>query len=159
MAYITLAELDTLIKSAYTTCELSKVEWGTISDADKTIYISRAEDKIDSIKFRGAKVDTLQSQSFPRIINTVNVGIPADIKLAVACFVYNNLSETKSVSDEFNIKRGLGLTSIKLGDISESYSDTVISNINLLDKKVIYTYINKYIMRNSIMRGVDNGVY
>lgn len=79
-AYDTYANADT-----YFLTRLHVGEWTASTNSDKTKALLEASARIDRLKFAGTKVDSDQTEEFPRYYGDEAVGdeeVPTDIKIA-----------------------------------------------------------------------------
>lgn len=79
-AYETYTAADT-----YFLDRLYVAEWTASTNSDKTKALTEASARIDRLKFAGTKVDSAQTEEFPRYYGDEAVGdeaVPTDIKIA-----------------------------------------------------------------------------
>lgn len=135
MSYISLADAKSWIAAHIRSTD--RTGWDALSDAEKTIAMQEAEDKIDDLPLRGRKYDIEvtagipdQQAEFPRIIDGITVSwndstneaiVPQDIKDAV-CLEAVALAQWGSSWRRKNQEQGV--TQINLGGVQESYSAT-----------------------------------
>ena len=75
MEYLSLEELEILVKQLATPAELISVGWWDLSVDAKQVYLDRAVAMFESLKFLGVKQNSAQPLLFPRTINGVFVDV------------------------------------------------------------------------------------
>jgi hypothetical protein len=116
--YLKIEELKTVMRTIFSSTELDKVNFTTVSDTDLGVLLERATRFIDSIKYRGQFVELNQSHAFPRVIDGVTVEVNDSVKAALGCYVYHLLDIPNN--NRYVLQRS-GVSSWSSGDESESY--------------------------------------
>lgn len=113
-----------VMQALYSQKELDLVSYSNLSDADKLIYIERAElfvDDIYTLPYKGSFVTQNQQHAFPRKLNTGFVVDKNDTRVlkAICCVFYDLLKVSVIGSRKDYIRQGI--TSIKTADVTENY--------------------------------------
>lgn len=135
--YIDVEYLDKYIKELVGSKELDILKWSTVSQDDKKVLIGKATAYIDSLNYRGKKLEIGQLNSFPRIIDGV---VTSTTKVELAT-VYCCIAFLKQDNSKRLRLQSEGVKSIDLGGVKESYD----SNSNLIDDKMVKMYLKPYI--------------
>ena len=110
--------------------------WVEFSEIEKEKFLETATIKIDTLKFNGRKTDISQENEFPR--NGCEV-IPKSVKYAC-------IEEAYSIAVDENEERrkliSAGVTSFSLGDLSESYKESVD---NFFLSALCRNFLNRYL--------------
>jgi hypothetical protein len=118
--YITVAEADTYVSSSLLAADTQRTAWEALSTADKELYLKRAAQEIESLKFVGIKYDEDQKMAFPRkYILHEDEEVPQAVKDAQALEALELASPT-SDTDMAGAYAG-NVRSYGLGSISENY--------------------------------------
>lgn len=119
--YVTIAQADQYVKEHYVSNEPLRIQWESLSDEDKEIYLRRAFEQINALPFTGRRRDLRQTLPFPRYIwknsDWYNVQ-RAQIIVAYASTDISRVSE----SAEIESWRLQGLSEVKLGDATYKFS-------------------------------------
>lgn len=91
--------------------------WDDLTDTEKEKLLELAELRIDSQIFRGVRLEDDQTSEFPRLIDGVEVAVNERLKTAV-CFTALDRLGNKDLER--------GVTSVKIGDASETYSQSAV---------------------------------
>jgi len=132
-SYVTIDEADAYITAEYPADDPAREMWDLCDESDKDIRLVSACGKLDTLPFTGAATSPEQSLMWPRNGSEV---VPAAIKHAqieIALFYLRpGLRERQMRAD----LRAQGIKSFSLGDLSETYEDTVSGWIFLDDAKI-----------------------
>ena len=145
--YITLEELETILPTIFTTAELNKIGWETLSNSDKMVYLLRSCDYIDMMRYRGRKYEIGQLRAFPRIIDNVYFPIIENIRLATASMVFHLIETDKDV--RYSLQKQ-GVTSIKSGDEAETYDLGKASATDSASYKLFSSYLSPFLYNGVI---------
>lgn len=123
-SYITIEEAEQYMEQFYTATDALRVSWSVLSDADKEVYLRKAFRCIEGLPLRGCKRLLTQTTMFPR---SDSLTVPqrvkyAQVELAIASM---QLDSGEGLSEDMRERRQLqlqGVTSIKIGKMSEQYS-------------------------------------
>lgn len=141
-SYVTLQEANAIVADKFMSTNEMAINWGKLSDSDKSAVLSKSRSSIDNLKLDGRRASTSQRLEFPRIRNSI---IGVGYRLFVSQYYDNSLEGTaagdgglaqakeaqviNAVYAAFldkdsvaQVKRNVaGLTSKKAGPIAESY--------------------------------------
>lgn len=109
MTYVTLQEAE-----EYFAARIYSEAWADAPEQKKQRVLQTASLRIDTLPFKGKKLDPAQEMAFPRDFMQ---GIPTRLKYAV-CEEALSLLEQETDPDK-------GLISVSIGDASESYSEAI----------------------------------
>lgn len=121
---LTVELLDSILPTLYLTSELEDIKWSSVSDTDKLVLITKAEDFVSNISFENG------AENEPNF--------ETDLNKALCCIVYDYLNASNT--HYADIKSGL--KSYSGPDVSESYVD--IKDFNIVSdsyKKYLWRYI------------------
>lgn len=140
-SYLSLEEADELIEDV----DIGG-KWLGLTKGERTQCLILAAVHIDSLVLSSRKHSFEQPLQFPRGRNTE---VPRAVLLAQALEALT-LSDTQSMQRE--ALREQGVTSIKLGNTSESYSDISASNQNSkLNSKIAMSLMRPYLLGSAVM--------
>jgi hypothetical protein len=125
MSYVTVSEANALVTNNYMSSDPARARWEAISDADKTVLLNRAHQRIENLPFHGRKTVISQSNAFPR---NGDVAVPDKVKLAEV----NEAMYDPIVTGATNYKIQ-GLTSYTIGQFSETFAKGVSDPNNVLN--------------------------
>lgn len=143
--YLSITEADKLI----TACHHDKLsdKWLALPDQDKEVHLRNATYRIDCLRFGGHKHKREQILQFPR---GMSIDIPLKVQLAAAeealAAIDTQLLQRISLQQQ-------GITSVKLGNASESYSDNAVAgsyNCPILSKTA-YNYLRQYLVGSAVI--------
>lgn len=141
-SYVTLQEANAIVADKFMSTNEMAINWGRLSDSDKSAVLSKSRSSIDNLKLDGRRASTSQRLEFPRVRNSI-VGV--GYRLFVSQYYDNSLEGTvandggltqakeaqviNAVYAAFldkdsvaQVRRNVaGLTSKKAGPIAESY--------------------------------------
>lgn len=117
--YINAEEALVIIGAYMTTDE--KTVWSALSPEDQKAMLMRAMLQLESMRYVGRKVDYSQIEAFPRIIVGVDVGVPPNVKAALALQAFENLIQSPEAAKLAELGK-IGVTSYRLDDFSVSFS-------------------------------------
>lgn len=144
--YISLADATTYVGSNYVTTSAEYVAWAALSDAQKELYLKKAQKKIDRLYLRGIKAVSTQTLEFPRAIRTdysrenfplVNITMDANwvIETSVAQRVKDAQVEEAlallvqgSTATKRQQLQNQGVKSFSLGNLTENYGTATKAN-------------------------------
>ena len=140
--YISLADANTYVSDNYPTTVTEYTSWDALSDANKELYLKRAQRKIDRQFLRGVKAVSTQTLEFPRAIRLdyTNISqypettVRQDDNWVVETSVANNVKYAQVEEALYEIinsatanKRlqlqAQGVKSFRLGNLSETFKD------------------------------------
>lgn len=147
-SYCAVKEADEYISGRYVASSEEYMTWMSLSNADKEVYMIRSTDALNTLRYIGRKVRSKQTLSFPRTqyngfgvilvptaYNTVgDVGLirnsetDSDGGLTSAKYAQIENALIIPIADKSNIKDDVrenlirGLTSKKIGSVSETYT-------------------------------------
>ena len=139
-SYLNLDEANELIDGVDTTGK-----WRELTDGERKQYLVLATIHIDSLMLTSRKHKAEQQLQFPR-------GKSSEVPRAVLMAQALTLSDTQAMQRDS--LREQGVTSIKLGNTSESYSDDSNSSSkqnNELKSKVAMSLMRPYILGSAVM--------
>lgn len=142
-SYLSLEEANGLIKSVDTSGK-----WKELTEDERSQYLILATVHIDSLMLSSRKHSSEQTLQFPRGRNTE---VPRSVLLAQALEALT-LSDTQLMQRDS--LREQGVTSIKLGNTSESYSENVGStsgNASQLKSKMALSLMRPYLLGSAVM--------
>ena len=142
-SYLSLEEANELIKDVDTSGK-----WRELTDGERKQYLILATVHIDSLMLTSRKHSAEQTLQFPRGRNSE---VPRAVLMAQALEALT-LSDTQAMQRDS--LREQGVTSIKLGNTSESYSDDSNSSSkqnNELKSKVAISLMRPYILVSAVI--------
>ena len=145
VSYVLVEEANDLVSKTLTSDEISKSGWVELSDSDKLIWLNRATAFIDSLPYRGKKANKMQTNKFPRVVNTLEIGIPNAVKTCTAHLAYLLLLDSKSARREM---QKTGVKSITASKVSESYNED--TSFKALNKETVDSYLSPYLVKGHI---------
>ncbi len=78
-SYITVAEADTLLAD-----HPDAAIWTALTSAEKSTWLIHACNQLETLSFRGSKVETTQALAFPRNFATISNYTPNNVKIGQA---------------------------------------------------------------------------
>ena len=124
--YAAVSEADDYIRSHYLSTSTDRTAWDILSESDKEILLRNACVYIEAQTLSGRKLNSEQTLSFPRLQN----GTVSDDRQIKAAQIEQALFINSSAFSDYEHRKALisqGVKSFSLGDLSESYSDNVVS--------------------------------
>ena len=119
-SYISADEANAFVSENLLSAENQRVAWELLSTDDKELYLKRAAEEIESLKFVGIKYDEGQKMAFPRkYILHEDEEVPQNVKDAQVLEALE-LASPSSDTDMAQAYSG-NVRSYSLGSISESY--------------------------------------
>ena len=129
-AMLTIAQVDALLAIHVPSADLT--DWTGLSNADKSVYICRAQNMIDAGTWKGVKWDSEQSFSFPRkdadgvLIGVANEADPdnplAPLPVREALALLSHSFVHRSDLWERHEGQAMGLVSHSAGGIAKAYT-------------------------------------
>ena len=118
IGYVTLAEANEYISTHYLSKDALRVGWEGMSDADKTVMLTKAFQTLELLPFTGRKTDRSQLKAFPRwphqeVPETIK---HAQIENALACSDPSKEEDLKY----YERLQTFGIESYSIGNLSES---------------------------------------
>lgn len=138
MSYATIEQADKYIESYYSSTDSLREAWDDLDDADKQVYLNRAERFIDQLPFRGRPVN--KHKAFPRYPEkeySLEQVKYATIELAI------NQLDTES-AERIKMQQQ-GVKSYKLGDLSETFKDGLDTKIDESYLTVVYPFLQLWL--------------
>lgn len=117
-SYVTVEEATAYVAQTYTTQEPNYTFWTALSSEEKEIYLRRALPYIENLPFRGKKASSTQKLCFPRYRESE---ISPEVKGAQVEYALSFSDNSPENNDLRKRILGLGITSISMGDTSETY--------------------------------------
>ncbi len=90
-----------------------------LSEGDQLAVLMGAQLLVERLRFKGGKSEPTQKESFPRVINGQDVGIPDEVKLAVVLQAYQSLTTSKETNTLQSLKDA-GVSRYHLDDFDVS---------------------------------------
>lgn len=151
-AFLSLEECESFIVGLVTARELQAVQWVTLGDTDKQVYIDRAYALFSSWKFKGYTVELNQDEQFPRIINDVEVGVTDKIK---KCLTFMTFELLKADLDKRLSLQASGVSEIKVDKMSEKFSlsSDLKPDIALIKNKQVQSMLRGVLKTNALVDG------
>ena len=135
--YITVEELDKIIKVIGADGTYEKVGYEGISDEQKELLIEKAVVSIDNQLYRGRRLSKGQLNAFPRVIDGVCIYTPPSLKYAVSSHV---LKDLKLINSKRLQLQSEGVVSIDTSGVKESYNVEAVECNNWLGYLKNYLY-------------------
>jgi hypothetical protein len=166
-SYASLAEADTYVTDHYLSTDPIRVAWEALDDADKEALLRGSCLAIESLAFTGIKLNFSQPLQFPRQPDAVydsfhrdwqNIDwsyvdyvsedlvagvIPQEVKYAQTETALAMTSTNSSDVQRLKLQQQ-GVTSFRIGDLSETYGKIGSSNIRRLGSEKANTYLSKW---------------
>ena len=118
VGYVTLEEANEYVTDHFTSSNMTRVAWESLSDADKLVLLRNSYRAIEMLTFRGRKTNKTQPSAFPRWPSTE---VPASIKEAqIANAIVLADESSRDDADYYDKLRIFGVKSYHLGDLSET---------------------------------------
>lgn len=116
-SYITVAEANEYVQNYFLENDPLRISWQSSSDNDKEIYLRKSCLLIDSLPFRGGKLNKNQTLAFPR-----RDGNMSKIKLAQAIQAANltDIVQQEENNTRIQLQRA-GVKSYSIGNLSETF--------------------------------------
>lgn len=136
-SYITVAEADTLLAD-----HPDAAIWTALTTAQKGTWLIHACKQLETLSYRGSKVETTQYLAFPRNFDTISNYTPNNVKIAQAIqalWLSQNYDRQKERLDldDLNIK------DYGVGDVTEvRYKITTLLCAEA--RAYVYLYIHNY---------------
>ena len=125
--YGSIEQADSYIATHYSPKSAVRKRWESLSDDEKTVFLTNAFEAIEALPFRGRKAAPEQTAAFPRLpyqYGKTDEGAPQRVKSAETELALWLSDENKRESSE---KRSQliadGVKSFSIGDLSESYGE------------------------------------
>lgn len=115
--YATVSQANEYVEQYYSSTNPLRVAWEGLDDADRLVLLNRAEQTIDSLPLKGRPLE--RDKAFPRAPFR-----EASLKKAAAATIELALSSLDSETSERLSLRRQGVKSYKLGDLSETFTDS-----------------------------------
>ena len=115
--YITVTQADEYVRQYYSSTNSLRIAWDSLDSEDKLALLNKAEQSIDGLPLRGCPL--VSGKAFPRApFQEISLqrAATATVELALAGLD----SET---SERLKLRRQ-GVKSYKIGDLSETFSDS-----------------------------------
>lgn len=127
-SYISVATAD-----AYHEKRSGYSAWAALESDDKIRALIGATDLLERLDYHGEKAVSTQALKFPRIYRTASDGstLPREIEHAMcelALWVATNTTATSQAARA--ARRAAGVTSFKLGELSETYGETGAASVS-----------------------------
>lgn len=135
-SYVTVDEVDVFVSKYYPLSDPLYIMWHTTELDDKEVYVRKAFRCIEQLPLKGAKYLSTQITQFPRH-NSTTLAVPQEVKDAQAelSIAAAQLATGTGVDADMSERRNLqmqGVTSIKIGKLSEEYDLSKISFSNAM---------------------------
>lgn len=133
--YATVEQADEYVEQYYTSTDPLRLAWEDLFDEDKQVLLNRAEQAIDSLPLKGYPLES--GKAFPRAPfqeSSVESAKIATIELALQ-------GQDREAADRRKLQRQ-GVRSYKIGDLSETFSDTSGGGS---DEAFVLSIVSKYL--------------
>ena len=133
-----LDELNTKMSEMFMSSQLESIGWSELSDSDKQAALNNANDEFNRLQWIGTKADPEQADAWPRMIYGELVEMPEPVKLGLCRCVFD------FTRIETNMRTELirsGVTSVKLGNLSETYDTNLYEKYRVNYKKYVADWI------------------
>lgn len=151
--YITLDECEDMVIWLFNQKVLQDIQWTTMLDTDKQVYLDTAFELVDSLKYRGYPVELNQETSFPRIINDILYDEPpTKVK---ECIAYATVKLIQSDNDKRKQLIASGVTEIKVDKLTEKFSSStdVGTDVNLIKDRKVKALMKGLLISNGLVLG------
>lgn len=139
-SYISLEEAEEIVLNELFPTSKEYTTWVDLREMDKEVILRKGTRALEQFNYLGTR-KPLATLKFPRAFDYKNdYIIPYEIKVGVVLQGIKLLLEN---SDKRATLIKAGVTSYKIGDISETYKNTRTGDIS----DEVLVYINKYICR------------
>lgn len=163
-SYVTFEEAMQYIKTYFPEKSHLYTSWLALTVHDQSVALMRSTLALERLMYSGSKATETQTLSFPRKYRgQVQTDVPQDIKYAqIENAVYIGCTNTESeeaLADDAFYKslRDRGITSYRMGSLSESFGNTaVMSGISPSSPEIILLSPNaKALVQKYLMRGAN----
>jgi len=134
--YTSVPEADSYITAHYVSDSEERKRWESLSDENKTVYLTNSFEAIEKLKFNGRKTVSGQETAFPRLpyqYGKIEEATPKSVKYAeIELALW--LSDTKR-SEKSRKRKELtddGVISFSIGDLSENYGNKSKETVSAL---------------------------
>ena len=119
--YVTVAQADQYVKEHYLSSEPLRIQWESLPEEDKEVYLRRAFEQMNALPYTGRRKNMRQLLPFPRYIWR-----PSDwnnVYRAQIIIAYEALDTARSTENaEIESWKLRGLSEVKLGDATYKFS-------------------------------------
>lgn len=145
VSYMTVTELDDLAVQLFTTAELEKFGYSSISASEKEVYLERVSALFSSLLWLGEKTVYNSPECFPRLIYGEEVLFGDSLKKGFCGLFMGELEADKSSRINSAL---MGISSISTAGVSESYNTSI--SVEGLKKglkgyQIAGFYLNQYL--------------
>ena len=137
--YATIDQADQYIESYYSSTSPVRLAWEELFDDDKLVLLNRAEQVIDSLPLRGCALES--GKAFPRTpFRDISL---EKAKIATIELALHSLDEEASERRKLRLQ---GVKSYKLGDLSETFTDSTKGLSRVDDAlSVVSVYLSEWL--------------
>lgn len=132
--YATVEQANTYIKTHYSSTDSLRLSWENLSDEDKEILLTRAEQQIDCLPLKGKPL--VAGKAFPRDpFREVSLekALVATVELAVQ-------KQDKELLERYKL-RSQGVRAYKIGDLSETLAASSTDGEVALNASILKNYL------------------
>ena len=145
--YITLEEANTYLSQHYVSTDPLLIQWNSLSDNDKEVFLRRAFDQMNSLPYTGRPKNPKQLLPFPRHNFDSNDYLKIKYAQAEQSISYTDMINSNEVADRIRLRRA-GVIQYSIGDLSERFQSglPVESNANFFGMcEKSYKYLSKWL--------------
>lgn len=140
--YATVEQANTYIENFYSSTDSLRIAWEALTEADKQVYLNRAEQLIDLLPYTGRP--SHKDKAFPRKPNeeySLQMAQTATIELAVQQF-------NTEAKERFELQ-AQGVKAYKIGDLSETFGNgqgaSGYSGIDEYSYSIVFPYLKDWL--------------
>lgn len=148
--YITLQEANEYVKKYYSSTDPLRIQWEAMSEDDQEIFLRKSFAQINSLPYVGKPRSPKQVNPFPRAGDFTEQDL-LHIKYAQVeqALTIPDTVAAQETEDQLRLRlRRAGVTSYKIGDLSESFVDGLPaeSNANFYGlTEAAYKHLSKWL--------------
>lgn len=132
-SYVTVAEADAYSASHYLSTDKVRLEWEKLSTEDKEVILRQSCLEMDALPYVGRKVSETQTLAFPRMkYGYCMDGVDPYVAKAQVEQALSKMDTTQAKRKKLQKE---GVKSYSIGDLSETYSDAVVSGFAVASAK------------------------
>ena len=141
--------IDVIEANAYFADRLHSEAWDEATETDKAKALATASKRLDLLHYRGRPVNPDQGAAFPRLVQNqfgymVDIGIPQAVKDAVCEEALSLLAQSDFDRVRADL-RAKGVVSVRAGDASETYSEDMVKQPQILTSAVARQLLSPFI--------------
>lgn len=139
MAYATVAETTTYVRSYYSSTDAIRIAWEELSEGDKQVMLNKAAQIIDFLPLKGKPVHA--NKAFPRYPHKDE--IPEVVKIANMELALQ--SQNSEAKERYEL-RHQGVQSYKIGDLSENFGSSGIdTGVDEFAFSIVYPFLRDWL--------------